>query len=191
MVQRKKKKQDEEKASKPVPEGEVRDADLEDLDDSQIEVQVEEEDELAELKDKYMRLAAEFENYKKRQVKDTRRTIQCNAADLLRELLPILDNLRRAGDAVNQEGVTAEQVCEGVCLICDHMMEILAKQGMRKVEVKPGDVFDPNFMEAVSAVPTDEHKDHTIIEVILDGYVYGDIVVRPTKVVVAVAPKEE
>ena len=191
MVQRKKKKQDEEKASKPVPEGEVRDADLEDLDDSQIEVQVEEEDEIAELKDKYMRLAAEFENYKKRQVKDTRRTIQCNAADLLRELLPILDNLRRAGDAVNQEGVTAEQVCEGVCLICDHMMEILAKQGMRKVEVKPGDVFDPNFMEAVSAVPTDEHKDHTIIEVILDGYVYGDIVVRPTKVVVAVAPKKE
>lgn len=191
MVQRKKKKQDEEKASKPVPEGEVRDADLEDLDDSQIEVQVEEEDEIAELKDKYMRLAAEFENYKKRQVRDTQRTIQCNAADLLRELLPILDNLRRAGDAVNQEGVTAEQVCEGVCLICDNMMEILAKQGMRKVEVKPGDVFDPNFMEAVSAVPTDEHKDHTIIEVILDGYVYGDIVVRPTKVVVAVAPKKE
>lgn len=191
MVQRKKKKQDEEKASKPVPEGEVRDGDLEELDDSQVEVQVEEEDEIAELKDKYMRLAAEFENYKKRQVKDTRRTIQCNAADLLRELLPILDNLRRAGDAVNQEGVTAEQVCEGVCLICDHMMEILAKQGMRKVEVKPGDVFDPNFMEAVSAVPTDEHKDHTIIEVILDGYVYGDIVVRPTKVVVAVAPKKE
>jgi len=191
MVQRKKKKQDEEKASKPVPEGEVRDADLEDLDDSQIEVQVEEEDELNELKDKYMRLAAEFENYKKRQAKDTQRTIQCNAADLLRELLPILDNLRRAGDSVNQEGVTAEQVCEGVCLIGDHMMEILAKQGMRKVEVKPGDVFDPNFMEAVSAVPTDEHKDHTIIEVILDGYVYGDIVVRPAKVVVAVAPREE
>lgn len=191
MVQRKKKTQDEEKASKPVPEGEVRDANLEDLDDSQIEVQVEEEDEISELKDKYMRLAAEFENYKKRQVRDTQRTIQCNAADLLRELLPILDNLRRAGDAVNQEGVTAEQVCEGVCLICDHMMEILAKQGMRKVEVKPGDVFDPNFMEAVSAVPTDEHKDHTIIEVILDGYVYGDIVVRPTKVVVAVAPKKE
>lgn len=191
MVQRKKKKQDEEKASKPVPEGEARDGDLEDLDDSQVEVQVEEEDEVAKLKDKYMRLAAEFENYKKRQVKDTRRTIQCNAADLLRELLPILDNLRRAGDAVNQEGITAEQVCEGVCLICDHMMEILAKQGMRKVEVKPGDVFDPNFMEAVSAVPTDEHKDHTIIEVILDGYVYGDIVVRPTKVVVAVAPKKE
>lgn len=191
MVQRKKKKQDEEKASKPVPEGEVRDGDLEDLDDSQVEVQVEEEDELAELKDKYMRLAAEFENYKKRQVKDTRRTIQCNAADLLRELLPILDNLRRAGDAVNQEGITAEQVCEGVCLICDHMMEILANQGMRKVEVKPGDVFDPNFMEAVSAVPTDEHKDHTIIEVIQDGYVYGNIVVRPAKVVVAVAPKKE
>ncbi len=191
MVQRKKKKQDEEKASKPVPEGEVRDGDLEDLDDSQVEVQVEEEDEIAELKDKYMRLTAEFENYKKRQVRDTQRTIQCNAADLLRELLPILDNLRRAGDAVNQEGVTAEQVCEGVCLICDHMMEILAKQGMRKVEVKPGDVFDPNFMEAVSAVPTDEHKDHTIIEVILDGYVYGDIVVRPTKVVVAVTPKKE
>jgi len=191
MVQRKKKKQDEEKASKPVPEGEARDGGLEDLDDSQVEVQVEEENELAELKDKYMRLAAEFENYKKRQVKDTQRTIQCNAADLLRELLPILDNLRRAGDAVNQEGVTAEQICEGVCLICDHMMEILAKQGMRKVEVKPGDVFDPNFMEAVSAVPTDEHKDHTIIEVIQDGYVYGDIVVRPAKVVVAVAPKEE
>lgn len=191
MVQRKKKKQDEEKASKPVPEGEARDGGLEDLDDSQVEVQVEVEDELAELKDKYMRLAAEFENYKKRQVKDTQRTIQCNAADLLRELLPILDNLRRAGDAVNQEGVTAEQICEGVCLICDHMMEILAKQGMRKVEVKPGDVFDPNFMEAVSAVPTDEHKDHTIIEVIQDGYVYGDIVVRPAKVVVAVAPKEE
>ncbi len=191
MVQRKKKKQDEEKASKPVPEGEVRDGDLEDLDDSQVEVQVEEEDEIAELKDKYMRLAAEFENYKKRQVKDTRRTIQCNAADLLRELLPILDNLRRAGDAVNQEGITAEQVCEGVCLICDHMMEILANQGMRKVEVKPGDVFDPNFMEAVSAVPTDEHKDHTIIEVVQDGYVYGNIVVRPAKVVVAVAPKKE
>lgn len=191
MVQRRKKKQDEEKASKPVPEGEVRDGDLEDLDDSQVEVQVEEEDEIAELKDKYMRLAAEFENYKKRQVKDTRRTIQCNAADLLRELLPILDNLRRAGDAVNQEGITAEQVCEGVCLIYDHMMEILANQGMRKVEVKPGDVFDPNFMEAVSAVPTDEHKDHTIIEVVQDGYVYGDIVVRPAKVVVAVAPKEE
>lgn len=145
--------------------------------------------ELAELTDKYMRLAAEFDNYKKRQVREASRVIQCGA-DLIRELLPILDNLERARSYGEQEEVTREQICAGLCLTAQDMLSILNKQGVNKVEVKAGDAFDPHFMEAVSAVPTSEHPDHSVMEVTLEGYTYGDIVLRPAKVVVAVAPKE-
>jgi molecular chaperone GrpE len=148
------------------------------------------EAELAELTDKYMRLAAEFDNYKKRQVRETSRAIQCGAADLIRELLPVLDNLERASSYGEQEEVTREQICAGLCLTAQDMLSILNKQGVNKVEVKPGDAFDPHFMEAVSAVPTSEHPDHSVMEVTQEGYTYGDILLRPAKVVVAVAPKE-
>src|SRR5919199_1474397 len=144
-------------------------------------------DELAELtreRDEYLdalqRVKAEFDNYRKRAARDQESLVARAHEGLVRELLPILDDLERALEAAAEhEEVKLE---EGVRLVHRSLRDLLAKEGLTEVDTKGK--FDPHVHEALLSQPSDE-EEGTVIEVVQKGYTLGDRVVRPARVVVA------
>ena len=130
--------------------------------------------------DHLKRVAAEFENYRKRAARDQQNLAARAAERLVRELLPVLDDLERALQAAEEhEEATLE---EGVRLVHRQLEEALRKEGLAEVPTD-GD-FDPHLHEALLAQPA-EAESGTILEVLQKGYRLGDRVIRPARVVVA------
>jgi molecular chaperone GrpE len=138
---------------------------------------------IAELEDKLLRVAADFENYKKRVAREREEYVAHANERLVKELLPILDDLERALDAVGQhEEATVE---EGLRLVHRSLAALLEKNGVREISTE-GKV-DPHVHEALLSQPSEE-EEGSVIDVVQKGYTLADRVVRPARVVIASAP---
>lgn len=150
------------------------------------EVSKEEEKLKAEIEDinnKYLRLAADFDNYRKRQMQERESLLKYGAEDTLKKIIPVLDTFERAKASIEKsEEIEAVKSSYDVCI--KQLNDILDKIGLKKIEAK-GQIFDPNLHEAVMQTPTDEYPQNTIINELQTGYKLHDRILRPTLVNVA------
>ena len=137
--------------------------------------------EAAQFQDRYLRAAAELENFRKRTVKARAETRDDTLRDMLLQIAPLLDNLRRALD---QETDDAAAVRTGVEIIVTQFREILSGYGLQEIEAM-GKPFDPNEHEAMMQVPTAEHPPGTVMQEMEKGFRLRDRVVRPSRVIVS------
>lgn len=151
-----------------------------------VAAQSEELQALQALKDKYLRLAAEFENYKRIAQRDQREFSRFANENLLRELLPIVDNLERALGCA-KEGHGREGLVQGVELTLKQFLETLSKFGVRPI-VSVGEVFDPTRHQAVGRVEAPEKPDNSVVEELQKGYLLHERVLRAAMVTVATSP---
>jgi molecular chaperone GrpE len=137
--------------------------------------------------DRLLRKTAEFDNYRKRTDRERRELIDTAAADVLGELLSIVDDLERALDAdAGQEGTDAHAYRKGVEIIRRNLMELLRKHGVTPIEAV-GRPFDPHVHQAVVHEESPEHADGEVIEEFRRGYMLGDRLLRASMVKVAKA----
>lgn len=135
------------------------------------------------LNQQYLRLAADFDNYRKRQAQEREDLLKYGAENALKKLIEVLDNFERGEKALaNVED--CQQVKDSFNLVHKQTVEALAKLGLEAIEAE-GQQFDPNFHEAVMQTPTNEHPENTVINELQKGYKLGDKVLRPTLVNVA------
>jgi molecular chaperone GrpE len=139
----------------------------------------------AEAKDRYLRLAADFDNYKKRSRQEQLETIQHASAELIARLLPGLDDLHKALDH-KPEGID-EAWAKGLELSVRKLEEALGAHGLEAIEAV-GRPFDPNFHEAIGHEESADHPEDTVVQVLRRGYRIRDRVVRPALVKVARRP---
>jgi molecular chaperone GrpE len=145
-----------------------------------------EDERLAALEDKLLRVAADFENYKKRAARERAEYVTHANERLVKELLPILDDLERALDAVgDHQEATVE---EGVRLVHRSLASLLERNGVKQIGTEGK--FDPHVHEALLSQPSDA-EEGSVIDVVQKGYTIGDRVVRPARVVIAAAPPEQ
>ncbi|MFQ5802941.1 MAG: nucleotide exchange factor GrpE [Candidatus Methylomirabilales bacterium] len=143
--------------------------------------------EIQELQDRHLRLAAEFDNYRKRVVRDRAEMVRTAQEGLLSELLPVLDNLERALAAARSSAASSraeEALIEGVDLTLRLFKGVLEKAGVKAVE-SVGQQFDPTVHHAVEQVQTNDHPENTIVEEVLRGYMLDQKVLRPALVKVS------
>lgn len=144
----------------------------------------EELQELEDLRDRHLRLAAEFDNYRKRTRRQKAEAREQAHADLAREILEVLDDLDRVADS-DLETTSVESLHEGVRMVERKLRKTLADAGVVRIEVAPGEPFDPELHEALASVPTDDpEEDDRVAEVITDGYRFGSRLLRPARVAV-------
>lgn len=149
------------------------------------ELSVEEQlqEELSNEKDKFLRLFAEFENYKRRTAKERIDLFKTANQEVLQAMLPVLDDFDRAWAQVSKSD--DEALVTGVQLIHDKLRTTLVSKGLEEVEVKAGDVFDADFAEAITQIPAPNDKlKGKIVDVIEKGYKLGDKIIRFPKVVI-------
>ena len=141
------------------------------------------EEELAQEKDKFLRLFAEFENYKRRTAKERIDLFKTANQEVLQAMLPVLDDFDRAWAQISNSG--DEALVTGVQLIHDKLKSTLVSKGLEEVEVKAGDAFDADFAEAITQIPAPNDKlKGKIVDVIEKGYKLGDKIIRFPKVVI-------
>jgi len=145
--------------------------------------------EVAELKDKYLRALADTENIRKRMRQQSDDTVRLQRENLLRDLLPITDNLERAVEAARGGG-NGKPIVEGVEMVLRSLLDFLRTNGVIPRE-SVGRPFDPQFHEAVDHVESGEHPPNTVISEFHRGYQVGERVLRPARVAVAKAPSRE
>ncbi len=170
---------------------------VEDLLDAEIDVQQDQSDgpeaqvdeleqskkELAETKDSLLRLAADFENYKKRMERTRLDAMKYREEALLKEILPVVDNLNRAIDQGKSCGESSE-LLEGVELTCKGLFNVLEKFEVTPLE-SLGEPFDPNLHEALAMDHSEDVAENHVLVEFEKGYQYKDKLIRPAKVVVS------
>ncbi len=144
------------------------------------------ETELQDTKDKHLRLAAEFENFKKRTTRERSESIKFSNERILKDFLSIVDNLDRALQHA-KEGSEGESLVQGVKLVHKQCTDLLARFNVTAVDAV-GAQFDPVVHQAVSQVETDDHPENTVADEFQKGYRLHDRLLRPALVTVA-APK--
>ncbi|HKF15387.1 MAG TPA: nucleotide exchange factor GrpE [Gaiellaceae bacterium] len=160
-------------------------------DEERAEEAVEEVDELEaiqkerdELLDTLQRVQAEFDNYRKRAARDQQSLVARAHERLVKELVPVLDDLERALEAA--EAHEEAKLEEGVALVTRSFADVLRKEGLEEIETDGK--FDPHVHEALLSQPS-EAEEGSVIAVLQKGYRLGDRVIRPARVVIASAPK--
>ena len=143
-------------------------------------------EEVRRYKDRWVRLAAEFDNYKKRTGREFTALVKNAGESLITELLPILDNMGRALQAP-QTSEETRSFAEGFEMIRQQLTEKLEKAGMKEIAAE-GEVFDPTRHEAVMAVENEDHPADTVINVVEKGYTLNEKVLRAAKVIVTRTP---
>ncbi|MEO7978175.1 nucleotide exchange factor GrpE [Flavobacterium sp.] len=149
------------------------------------ELSVEEQlaQDLAKEKDKFLRLFAEFENYKKRTSKERIDLFKTANQEVLLAMLPVLDDFDRATVEINKSD--DENLKKGVELIHEKLKSTLVAKGLEQVEVRAGDTFNADFAEAITQIPAPSDKlKGKIVDVIEKGYKLGDKIIRFPKVVI-------
>ncbi|MFQ5455110.1 MAG: nucleotide exchange factor GrpE [Nitrospirota bacterium] len=141
------------------------------------------EDELKELNDKYIRLHAEFDNYKKRTLKDKIEFTKYSNESIIKDILPIIDNMERA-IAHSEETEEFEKMVEGIKLINKQMIELLKKFGVTVID-SLNKHFDPSIHQAIAQREIDDKEDNIVIEESQRGYILNDRVIRPSLVIVS------
>ena len=145
--------------------------------------------ELDDINNKYLRLAADFDNYRKRQAQERESLIKYGAQETLTKIVPVLDTLSRAKESM-EKTEDKDVIKQSFEVSIKQLYDVLDKIGLKKIEAK-GKEFDPNLMEAVMQTPTDEQESHTVIAELQAGYMLHDRVIRPAMVNVAVEKGEE
>ena len=187
-----KKKQEEQKNTENNPFNK-------DMDLDKVEEQEEKSEEKAEetspdnelqakydnLNNQYIRLAADFDNYRKRQAQERENLLKYGAENTLKQLIEVLDNFDRGQKAV-ENIEDCQKIKDSFNLALKQMKDTLTKIGLETIETE-GKEFDPNFHEAVMQTPTSEHPEGTIINELQKGYKIGDKVLRASLVNVATA----
>ncbi len=149
----------------------------------------EKEKEIKEHHDRLLRLAADFENYKKRAAKDKEEWTKFSNEDLIKAILPFIDNLERAvnhAEKVSDAGV----LIEGVRLTLQQLLQTLSKFGLSTFQ-SVGKPFDPTVHEAMLVVETDKHEPNQVVEEFQRGYFLNDRLLRPATVSVSKPPEKE
>lgn len=139
--------------------------------------------ELKESKDKYLRLFAEFDNYKKREAKEKREWIKTAGQDIVRDLLPVLDDIQRANKTLDADK-NIETYAGGAKLIFDKLQKTLQQKGLKSIE-SIGKPFDVEYHEAIAEIPVaDSNQKGKIVDEVEAGYTLNDAIIRYAKVVV-------
>lgn len=142
--------------------------------------------ELAAAEARVLRAQAELENYRKRANRHLEEEKKYASLPLLRDLLPVVDNLERAIQSADQEGGSARMV-EGVKMVAQLLAMILERHHCRRIEAQ-GAMFDPHVHEAIAQLPNEQVLPGTVLEVAQNGYQLHDRIVRPSHVVVSARP---
>ncbi|MBO4961347.1 MAG: nucleotide exchange factor GrpE [Flavobacteriales bacterium] len=146
------------------------------------EVEVNYEEELAKQKDAYLRLYAEFDNYKKRSARERAEWLKMSTQDVMKTLLPILDDMERGLAASHAQG--KEEDVKGFEMIYQKLVGALAQKGLKAMEVAAGDEFDVDKHDAIARIPApSEELKERIVDVTQKGYYLSDKVLRYAKVV--------
>ena len=141
------------------------------------------EQEVVDFKDKLLRKAAEFENYKRRTENDQLNLLTFAAESFIQKLLPVIDDFERSlGHVDEAQDITA--IKQGLKLIYDILMKVLDDQGVKKIE-SVGNPFDVDYHEALMQRPDDSVEPHTVLDEMEKGYTYKDKVIRHAKVIVS------
>jgi len=138
---------------------------------------------LAEEKDKFLRLFAEFENYKRRTAKERIELFKTASEDVLSAMLPILDDFGRAVTELEKQGEST--TLTGVKLISTKLTDTLASKGLEEVVIVSGDVFNADISEAITQIPAGDDMKGKVVDVVEKGYKLGDKIIRFPKVVIA------
>jgi len=144
------------------------------------------QEENAELKDRVLRIQAELENFRRRTQKESLEAMKYQALPVIRDLLPGIDNLKRAVDAAEQSGDT-QNLIEGIKMVSQQFADALKAHSAEPI-LPEGEAFDPNLHEAMAQVPSADHEPMTVLQVVEAGYRIHDRVIRPAKVMVSCAP---
>ena len=139
--------------------------------------------ELSELKDKYLRALADTDNVRKRMRQQSEETVRLQRESLLRDLLPVVDNLERASEATHGSA-KRETIAEGVEMVLRSLHDLLRTQGVTAIAAV-GQPFDPQVHEAVDHVASGEHPANTVVSEHHRGYVIGERMLRPARVSVS------
>lgn len=146
---------------------------------------LEESSQLAsEYLDHLQRLQAEFDNYKKRVDREKKELIEYASAELVSELIDIMENLER-GVASAKESDNIDSIVKGMEMVSTQLKDILGSRGLKPIE-SVGKKFDPHYHEAMMMIPTDEYPYNTVIEEFQQGYMMNDKVLRYSRVKVSV-----
>ncbi len=136
-----------------------------------------------ELRDRFMRALAEAENIRKRGERDRREAEQYGGSKLARDLLPVYDNLRRALDAATEDQrAVASALIEGIELTLKELVKTLTRHGVTPIVPETGDVFDPQMHQAMFEAAVPGTKAGTIIQVMTEGFLLHDRLLRPAQV---------
>jgi molecular chaperone GrpE len=135
---------------------------------------------LSEARDNYLRLAAEYDNFRKRSVKDRLQAVAASRASDIKEFISVTDNLRRAADAECSDA----NYKKGVEMTAAQFDGVLTKIGVSEIEAL-GKPFDPNVHNAINFREDENFGDNTVCEVVQKGYILGDKLIRPAMVIVA------
>lgn len=140
--------------------------------------------------DRFLRIGAEFDNYKKRILRETSESRKYANETLLRELLSVVDNLERALNAAEKEDTDAAGLIDGVTLTLGELLKIFEKFSVKPIEAK-GQPFDPTFHQAMGQEKTDKFPENTVTQEFQKGYTYHDRLLRPAMVMVAKPATDE
>nr|WP_225877826.1 nucleotide exchange factor GrpE [Alkalibacter mobilis] len=140
----------------------------------------EESDKEKDLKNQLMRLQADFENYKKRTVKEKEDIYKFALEDFSSKMLPVLDNLERAVKSLDDSNIQ-DDYANGVRMVLARLLEVLSNEGLKEIDCE-GESFDPKFHHGVTVEDSDEFEDDEIMEVFQKGYSFKEKVIRPAMV---------
>ncbi len=182
-VEKKAETEEAESASEETAET----AEAEDAETSEGDASEEDKDaELADLKDRYVRLLAEYDNFRRRTQKEKEEIYAASVAEVVKEWLPLVDDIERAvASSENMDETSVEKVAEGIKLIGKQAGSVLGKLGVEEISGKEGEAFDPNLHEAVMHVEDENFGEQQIAQVFQKGYTCKGKVIRHTVVKVA------
>ena len=184
---------DENDKNKESAEGEEDNkGDSEDIaSKEEIKVEISPEEKIKELEDKLLRTVAEMDNMRKRSDKERSEAYKIGASIFIKDMLPIIDNLQRALTSfVDDEGLDTKSFVDGTNAILRDFESLLDKTGVKTINPE-GEKFDPNFHEAMFEIPSDDHEAGVILQVIEQGYVLENRLLRAAKVGVSTKKDEE
>jgi molecular chaperone GrpE len=167
---------------------EVNESAPEEEEDAVVEEQLSAEEQLqidlTEAKDKYLRLYSEFENFRRRNAKERLELVKTASADVITELLPVVDDFERATKSF-AENEASKDIMEGIQLIHTKFLKALEDKGLTVMESKVGINFDPEIHEAITKIPAPSKKlKGKVVDTVEKGYTLGDKVIRYAKVVI-------
>lgn len=143
-------------------------------------------DELGRVRDQLLRTAADFDNFRKRARRDIQEAERRGREELMRELLPVFDNLERAS-AHTDSATDVQALADGIRMVMRQFYDTLGRVGVERIDAE-GKAFDPALHEAIQHLETTEHAPGTVATMVQAGYRMGDRLIRPAMVVVAKAP---